>query len=86
MFIEELRLVGSCGFEGDDGRARFSPDVFAWTGEPVNVGDPLVVRAEDRQPSVQVLAKDLVLRAGVRLDRPDRIFGNCHGTSLKQIQ
>ena len=63
-----------------------SPPTYSPGGEPVNVDDPLVVRAEDRQPGVQVLAKDLVLRGGVRLDRPDRILENCHGASLKQIQ
>ena len=75
----KLGLVRECGFERDDGRTWLAAGVATGASEAVNVHDPLVERTENREPSVQILAKDLVLRGRMALDRPDGLFGNSHG-------
>ena len=77
----QLGLVGESGFKRDYRRAGFASGAC----EAVHVDDPPIVGTENREPRVQIFAKDLMLRGGMRLYRPERVFGNCHGNPLKQI-
>ncbi len=82
----QLGLMGERRFQCDYRGSWLASGVASGTGEAVHVDDPLIVRTEDREPCVQVFAKNLMLRGRVGLYRPDRIFRNCHNNPLKQIQ
>src|SRR5215469_13381601 len=65
-------------FEGDDWRAWLSVAIFAWPGEPVDVYRLLIKLPENRKPRIQILAKNVMLRGRVGLNRPEHVFLTSH--------